>query len=61
MPAKEELRQAVRDGLDAISAEVNAALRGENLDTLKKVLERTGRQGATSPLVPKAADGRDAP
>ena len=43
MPAKEELRQTVRDRLDAIIAEVNAALRGENLNTMKKGLERTGR------------------
>ena len=45
MPAKEELRQTVRDRLDAIIAEVNAALRGENLNTMKSVLERTGRNG----------------
>ena len=45
MPGKEELRQTVRDRLDAIIAEVNAALRGENLTSLKKVLQRAGRNG----------------
>lgn len=43
MPSKEQLRQIVRDRLDAILTRVNAALRGENLDELETVLTRLGK------------------
>lgn len=43
MPSKEQLRQAVRDQLGVVLSQVNAALRGENLDKLETTLTRLGK------------------
>jgi hypothetical protein len=43
MPDKQELRQLVRENLDEIMLQVNAALRGEELAYLEPVLNRLGR------------------
>jgi hypothetical protein len=61
MPAKEELRQTVRDRLDTIIARVNAALRGENLAALEAVLTRLGRGGQLPHWYPGLKQNRTLP
>jgi hypothetical protein len=43
MPTKEELREHLRNNLDATIARLNSALRAKNLKPLKPVLSRIGR------------------
>jgi len=45
MPTKEELRELVRTGLDAIMGRVNEALAGKKLAAIEPVLTRLGRGG----------------
>src|SRR5665213_3959107 len=42
---KEQLRSLVKERLDTVIAEVNAALRGSDLTALRPTLERNGRGG----------------
>ena len=45
MPTKEQLRAIIRDRLTEIARDINEALRGKKLASLKAVLERVGRGG----------------
>ncbi len=45
MPTKEHLRDIVRECLDEIIKRVNGVLRGQNVNSIRPILERVGRGG----------------